>query len=79
MQVCRTRENVLVRLEDDGRGVDLSDWSERPEQIHGLGLTSMTERARILGGRLRCESSPGHGFRLNLELPLRLTGSGGKT
>jgi two-component system, NarL family, sensor kinase len=43
----------------------------------GLGLTSMRERARLLGGTCRVESAPGRGARVQVRLPLALgTGHG---
>jgi signal transduction histidine kinase len=37
---------------------------------HGFGLSSMTERARIIGGTLKIESSPGAGTTIIISLPL---------
>jgi signal transduction histidine kinase len=57
-----------LRLEvaDDGIGFDPED----PElRSHHLGLTSMEERARELGGRLRLRSAPGAGTTVTLEVP----------
>lgn len=62
-----TREGTQVRLvvADAGSGFD-------PEQAHGegVGLASMGERARLLGGRLEIESAPGSGTRIEVVLPL---------
>ena len=63
------RERIEVRLEDgggrlalsvadDGRGFDAAAPGVRGRR---LGLTSMEERARELGGRLAIESRPGRG------------------
>jgi signal transduction histidine kinase len=38
---------------------------------HGLGLTSIAERARILGGTADIQSAPGTGTRLTVEMPFR--------
>jgi signal transduction histidine kinase len=57
-----------LRLEvaDDGIGFDPED----PElRSHHLGLTSMEERARELGGRLGLRSAPGAGTTVTLEVP----------
>lgn len=56
-----------LRLEvvDDGVGFDPAD----PElRSHHLGLTSMEERARELGGRLVVSSAPGAGTTVSLEV-----------
>ena len=56
----------LVKKEDDGIGFT-------PRSVKGkggLGLISMGERARIMGGVLQIESKPGHGARLSVRVPL---------
>jgi signal transduction histidine kinase len=58
---------VTIEVADDGRGFDPGD----PElRSHHLGLTSMEERARELGGRLVLRSRPGAGTVVRLEVPL---------
>ena len=56
-------ENELVtEVADDGSGFD-------PGIPHGVGLRSMIERARALGGKLETESEPGKGTRVRLRVP----------
>ncbi len=55
---------VEIRVEDDGAGFDLQAIQ------HGRGLKSQIKRAQQLGGKLRVDSSPGHGTRLSLRLPV---------
>jgi PAS domain S-box-containing protein len=57
------REALLV-IEDDGLGFK-SDEAQK-----GMGLKNMAERARILGGRLKLNSSPGRGVRIELAIPI---------
>jgi signal transduction histidine kinase/ligand-binding sensor domain-containing protein len=62
-------DNVLQLLvEDNGRGMQ-SDESHQGSQ-QGLGLSSMQERARILGGQLHIESGPGKGTQVLLKIPI---------
>lgn len=56
---------LLLELRDDGRGFDPA-----AHERGALGLLSMSERAREIGGELRIESSPGAGTRLLLSVPL---------
>lgn len=57
---------LTVEVADDGIGFDPSD----PElRSHHLGLTSMEERARELGGRLELSSRAGGGTVVRLEVP----------
>jgi signal transduction histidine kinase len=58
--------SVVLVVTDDGRGFDplaAGDASRR------LGLSSMRERARSVGGRLTVTSAPGGGTSVRLEVP----------
>jgi signal transduction histidine kinase len=54
-----------LRVEDDGEGFDPAAPALRARR---LGLTSMEERARALGGTLEIESRPGAGTSVTLEV-----------
>jgi signal transduction histidine kinase len=54
-----------IEVHDDGAGFDPSEARLRSRH---LGLTSMEERARELGGRLRITSAPKKGTTVRLEL-----------
>ena len=56
---------VTLVVEDNGRGFDRKDPSWRP----GLGLASMGERARLIGGTVNIESTPGKGTCIFVEVP----------
>ena len=56
---------VHLEVADDGSGFD-PDLAE--VRAKHLGLTSMEERARELGGRLQIRSSPGAGTTVTLEV-----------
>ena len=58
----RLRAGVL-EVTDDGAGFEPADPGLRSRR---LGLTSMEERARRLGGRLEIESEPGAGTTVRL-------------
>jgi signal transduction histidine kinase len=57
---------VHMRIIDDGVGFDTT----RAMTKGGLGLTSIAERVRMLGGQLNIQSSPGKGTQLTIELPV---------
>lgn len=59
-------DQIRMTVDDDGAGFDPR---ERAIRSRRLGLTSMRERAHALGGRLRVDSSPGHGTTVTLEVP----------
>ena len=56
-------EIVRVMIEDKGIGFDLDS------QSRGVGLFSMDERTRAVGGELTINSLPGKGTRIILEVP----------
>jgi signal transduction histidine kinase len=63
----RTHDGRLrLAVADDGVGFDPDEPGLRSRR---LGLTSMEERARALGGTLTIESTPGAGTTIALEVP----------
>ncbi len=62
---CRDN-GLLLRIRDDGIGFDLT----RSPRQRGLGLASMRERARLVGGTLSIESQPGIGTTVEAHIPL---------
>jgi signal transduction histidine kinase len=56
---------LVLTVADDGVGFDPAAPAARARR---LGLTSMEERARALGGALRIDSRPGAGTRVRLEV-----------
>lgn len=56
-------EVVRVMIEDKGKGFELDS------EARGVGLFSMDERARAVGGELTINSLPGKGTRIILEVP----------
>jgi PAS domain S-box-containing protein len=57
---------VRVMVEDKGKGFEIKNQSV------GVGLFSMDERARSVGGELFISSSPGMGTKLILEVPITI-------
>jgi len=66
---------VGVIISDDGRGFNVQDiLTHGPSQAadmrgRGFGLSSMAERARIMGGTFRIESSQGSGTTVHVTVP----------
>jgi signal transduction histidine kinase len=66
VSLAETGGALVVEVADDGIGFE----PERPElRSKHLGLTSMEERARELGGQLEISSTPRSGTTVRLELP----------
>jgi Amt family ammonium transporter len=55
-----------VEVQDDGIGFDEANISSSK---NGLGLISMRERARLLGGSVHFQSKPGTGTTVRIEIP----------
>ncbi|MBQ4053769.1 MAG: hypothetical protein IJD33_05470, partial [Clostridia bacterium] len=51
-------------LSDNGTGLDTENFKS------GFGLTTMRDRARVLGGEMYVMSEPDEGFELNITLPI---------
>jgi len=66
VRLARDDGRLVLEVADDGAGFDPADPELRSRR---LGLTSMEERARRLGGRLEIRSAPGAGTRVRLESP----------
>jgi two-component system sensor histidine kinase UhpB len=61
---------ILIEVRDNGQGMDLEKVeSAREAGLGGLGLTTMTERVRTLGGSLEIWSQEGMGTRLSFSVP----------
>ena len=72
--------DLILRIEDDGRGVDLDKCLAKAGREKRMGLWSMRERARLLGGKISFRSKPGTGMRILAEIPcLRRTRGAQKT
>jgi len=65
LELSRQLQEIVLRVEDDGRGFSRT----MPGWRHGLGLASMEERVRLLGGRLTVESLPGVGTTIEVHVP----------
>jgi signal transduction histidine kinase len=71
MQATFTGDRLRLIIEDDGSGFSLDDVRAANGGASGhLGLMSMSERARTLGGQIDIRSQPGQGTRLVLDIPI---------
>lgn len=67
LRLSRERDTnaALLLVQDDGRGFD----KESPEWRAGLGLASMEERVRLVGGTWSVETGPGKGTIIHVRIP----------
>lgn len=61
-------EHLLLRVQDDGIGFRLG----APRRPQSLGLVGLRERAALLRGEVKVDSSPGGGTRVEARIPLHL-------
>jgi len=61
-------DQLLLVISDDGRGMDVEGG------LRGFGLSGMRERVAMAGGLFELRSSPGHGVRITVRMPLRVPG-----
>jgi signal transduction histidine kinase len=62
----RSGDSAELTIADDGRGFD----PDSPTAKRHLGLISMEERVRLVGGTFRLVSSPGEGTTVFAKVPL---------
>jgi signal transduction histidine kinase len=65
-----TDDQLVMDVEDNGRGFALHETLERAQSEKRFGLLGMRERAYMMGGTLETETAPGKGTTLRVTLPL---------
>lgn len=68
VKIVKTGNQLKMEVVDNGRGMEQRTGA--PVKHSGFGLSGMYERARILGGELKVESTRGNGTVLTLIVPL---------
>lgn len=66
----RSDNLAVLEIEDDGRGFEINRYVNPGTAKHGLGLIGMRERVEFAGGHFIIQSTPGHGTRLTVEVPM---------
>jgi signal transduction histidine kinase len=66
IRVTHTKERLELTVQDEGRG--FAQNSAQPGLLGGFGLTGISERAQLLGGRAVIHSAPGHGTIVTIEI-----------
>jgi PAS domain S-box-containing protein len=66
VKLLQIRDQAQITIADDGRGFDAPNLRERT----GLGLVSMSERARIIGGTVTIVSALHQGTRVQATIPM---------
>jgi signal transduction histidine kinase len=66
VRLDKVGDRLYVFVYDEGNGFDMRSLGNK----EGLGLLSMEERARLLGGQFEINSKPGRGTRIKASAPL---------
>ncbi len=66
VRLLRTGDSVEITIADDGKGFEVDGYRERSK---GLGLISITERARLLGGKVSISTELKRGTRVRAQIP----------
>jgi signal transduction histidine kinase len=70
--------NIILRIEDDGRGFDVKERLAQATKEKRMGLRSMKERVGLLEGKMKVRSRPGEGTKIFIEVPYKESKSGSK-
>jgi len=68
--------NIILRIEDDGKGFDVEGRLLRASKEKRMGLGSMEERVSLLNGKLRIKSRLKEGTKIFIEIPFKEKKSG---
>jgi PAS domain S-box-containing protein len=69
--IKKKSDGISFCLQDNGRGFDVQESLSRDSRERGLGLATMEERVRMLGGSLEMWSQRGMGTRLSFVVPVQ--------
>jgi PAS domain S-box-containing protein len=76
IRLVASSPNIILRIEDDGRGFDVASRVSTALKEKRMGLSSMEERVSLLGGRMDIKSRVGQGTRILIEIPWQEIGNG---
>jgi signal transduction histidine kinase len=65
LEIAARPDALVLRIADDGRGFDVA-----AQDGSGMGLMSMRERLALFDGQLSIGSSPSHGTRIEVSVPM---------
>jgi signal transduction histidine kinase len=70
VQLEQESSDLIITVSDAGRGFDPTSVTAQPEKGLHMGLVSIRERARLLGGSCQIQSAAGQGTRIVVTIPL---------
>ena len=75
IRISYLEQSIELDIEDNGIGFDISEVEEhaKEDSLHGFGLSTMKERARLLSGSFIIETKPGAGTKIHVCVPVNYT------
>ncbi len=69
IKLVGTPSNIILRIEDNGKGFDVKERERLLNNEKRMGLRSMQERVNLLHGQMKIESSQMKGTRIFIQIP----------
>lgn len=73
VRMVKSHPDILIRIEDNGRGFEVEKRMAEVVEEKRMGLKSMEERARLIGGSMEIQSLIGTGTRIIFKIPIQKT------
>lgn len=70
IRLVKSHPDILIRIEDNGQGFDVEERTSQAVGEKRMGLKSMEERARLIGGSMEIQSLTGTGTRIIFRIPI---------
>ena len=69
IRLVASSPNIILRIEDDGRGFDVDNRLAKALKEKRMGLSNMEERVSLLAGKMDIKSQIARGTRIFIEIP----------
>ena len=69
IRLVASSPNLILRIEDDGRGFDVDNRLSKALKEKRMGLSNMEERVSLLSGKMDIKSQIARGTRIFIEIP----------
>lgn len=69
IKLSHDENGVKMSIEDDGQGFELNHHADQALSLQHLGLLGIQERARLVGGNVIVQSTPGKGTQIDVFIP----------
>jgi signal transduction histidine kinase len=73
VKLVRAFPNIILRIEDDGKGFDVDARRMASPREKRMGLQSMEERVHLLQGKMEIHSRLMHGTKIIIRIPSKET------